>query len=180
MSGEASARREDLLARLARTPDALAGAMRGGTDDEWRRRPAERAWSPIEIVCHLRDVEELFQVRFHTIVALDDPVILVLGADAGHLAAWRIGGAIGHPLDPGRWAEDRQYRRHDAAAALAAFGRRRAEVLTLLRGLGASEWTRRGIHLRRGPLPLAEWVARLAAHDDNHLDQLRRALDGRP
>ena len=147
MSGEASARREDLLARLARTPDALAGAMRGGTDDERRRRPAERAWSPIEIVCHLRDVEELFQVRFHTIVALDDPVILVLGADAGHLAA---------------------------------FGRRRAEVLTLLRGLGASEWTRRGIHLRRGPLPLAEWVARLAAHDDNHLDQLRRALDGRP
>jgi len=165
VSGEASARREDLLARLARTPDALAGAMRGGTHDERRRRPAERAWSPIEIVCHLGDVEEL---------------ILVLGADAGHLAAWRIGGAIGHPLDPGRWAEDRQYRRHDAAAALAAFGRRRAEVLTLLRGLGASEWTRRGIHLRRGPLPLAEWVARLAAHDDNHLDQLRRALDGRP
>ncbi len=27
---------------------------------------------------------------------------------------------------------------------------------------------------------LAEWVARLAAHDDNHVDQLRRALEGRP
>ena len=32
------------------------------------RRPAPKSWSPTEIVCHLRDVEELFQLRFHTIL----------------------------------------------------------------------------------------------------------------
>jgi hypothetical protein len=59
------------------------------------------AWSAKEIVCHLRDVEELFQLRFHAVVALDEPRLLVL-------------------------------------------------------------------------------VASLAAHDDNHLDQLDRAIAGRP
>jgi hypothetical protein len=27
---------------------------------------------------------------------------------------------------------------------------------------------------------MGDWAASLAAHDDNHLDQLIRALDGRP
>jgi hypothetical protein len=63
--------------------------------------------------------------------------------------------------------------------ALAAFQRRRAEVLVLLRSLSLAEWPRGGVHLSRGRLTLADWVARLAAHDDNHVAQLRRALEGR-
>ena len=177
--GDATTCRRALLARLAATPATLAAALQDRASDALLRRPAERAWSATEIVCHLRDVEELFQLRFHTIVALDDPVILVLGADGEQLAPWHIGRGIGHPLDPDRWAEDRQYRRHDPSAALAAFRRRREEVLTLLRSLTEAQWMRRGVHLRNGALSLGAWVARLAAHDDNHVDQLRRALDGR-
>jgi hypothetical protein len=93
---------------------------------------------------------------------------------------WRIGGAIGHPLDPGRWAKERQYLRNDAGEALTAFRRRRTEALTLPRSLSPAEWQRGGIHLSRGRLTLAEWVVSLAAHDDNHLAQLHRALEGRP
>jgi hypothetical protein len=179
MPGDAAAGRHDVLARLQAAPVTLAAALGRRASDELGRQPAERAWSATEIVCHLRDVEELFQLRFHTIVALDDPVILVFGADAAQLAPWQIGGAIRHPLDPDRWAEDRQYRRHDVAAALSAFRRRRDEVLTLLGGLTDAQWARRGVHLHRGALPLDAWAANLAAHDDNHLAQLRRALDGR-
>jgi hypothetical protein len=113
------------------------------------------------------------------ILALDDPPLLVFGAAPEHLAAWRIGGAVGHPLDPDRWAEDRQYSRADVADAVGAFRRRRGEITTLLRGLTPREWERGGVHLRRGRLTLTEWVAALAAHDDNHLAQLQRALDGR-
>jgi len=90
--------------------------------------------------------ERLDAYRFHTVVALDEPRILVFGASANDLTARRIGGSIGHPLDPGRWAEERQYLRNDTREALT----------------------------------LADWVARLAAHDDNHVAQLRRALEGRP
>ena len=171
---------ETRLRRLEQTPAELERAIAGKPDAEVGRRPDAHNWSAKEIVCHLRDVEELFQIRFHTVLALDEPRILVLGAGADDLAAWRIGGPIGHPLDPERWAEERQYSRNDTQEALAAFARRRAEVLTLLRPLSPVEWQRAGIHLRRGRLTLGDWVASLAAHDENHLDQLHRALDGRP
>jgi len=167
------------IERLQQTPPDLDRALAGRSDTEISRRPGPKSWSARDIVCHLRDVEELFQIRFHTVIALDEPRILVLGASADDLAPWRIGGAIGHPLDPDRWAEERQYARSDGREALAAFRRRRGEVLTLLRSLSPAEWERGGIHLSRGRLTLRDWVASLAAHDDNHLDQLRRALEGK-
>jgi len=145
---------ETRLRRLEQTPGELERAIAGKADGELGRRPDAHNWSAKEIVCHLRDVEELFQIRFHTVLALDEPHILVLGAGADDLAAWRIGGPIGHPLDPERWA--------------------------LLQSLSPGEWQRGGIHLRRGRLTLEDWVASLMSHDDNHLDQLHRALDGRP
>lgn len=168
------------IERLRQTPPDLDRALADRSEAELSTRPGPKSWAPKEIVCHLRDVEELFQVRFHTVIALDEPRILVLGATAEDLAPWRIGGAIGHPLDPDRWAKERQYARSDGREALDAFERRRGEVLTLLRSLSPAEWQRGGIHPSRGRLTLRDWVASLAAHDDNHLDQLRRALEGKP
>ena len=171
---------EARLSRLDQTPGELDLAISGKTDKELSARPDAHNWAAKEIVCHLRDVEELFQIRFHTVVALDEPRILVFGASASDLASWRIGGSIGHPLDPERWAEERQYLPNDTREALAAFRRRRAEVLVLLRSLSPAEWQREGVHLSRGRLTLADWVARLTADDDNHVAQLHRALEGRP
>lgn len=170
---------EARLNHLDQTPGELERAISGKMDNELSARPDARNWAAKEIVCHLRDVEELFQIRFHTVVALDEPRILVFGASANDLAPWRIGGSIGHPLDPERWAAERQYLRNDTREALAAFRRRRVEVLALLRSLSQTEWQRGGVHLSRGRLTLADWVARLAGHDDNHVGQLRRALEGR-
>jgi DinB superfamily len=107
------------LGRLAQTPRELADTLEGRTDDQLARRPDAQNWSATAIICHLRDVEELFQIRFHTILAVHEPTIFVLGASASELAPWRVGGAIGHPLDPARWAEERQYARNDPREALA-------------------------------------------------------------
>ena len=170
---------ERRLARLARTPDELAEALRTRSAALLALRPDTTSWSVTEIVCHLRDVEELFRIRFHTILALDDPTILTFNADPNALAAWGIGGRVGHPLDPDRWAGERQYARNDPADALTAFRRHRDETLALLNSLSDAQWLRGGLHLRLGRLTLGGWVASLAAHDDNHLDQLGRALDGR-
>lgn len=170
----------DRLGRLRTTPDEVARLIAGRDDGALSCRPDARSWSPAEIVCHLRDVEELFLLRFQTILAADDPQILTLGADPVRLAAWGIGGAVGHPLDPERWAEDRQYRNQSGALALGAFERRRGETIALLDGLEPAQWRRAGIHQARGRLELGEWVASLAGHDDNHLGQLARAIDGRP
>ena len=110
---------------------------------------------------------------------LDKPKILAFGTAPRDLAAWGIGGAIGLPLDPDRWAEERQYLRNDATEALAAFRRRREEVLALLEGLSPDQWRRAGVHPTRGRLTIRDFVAALAGHDDNHIGQLERALEGR-
>jgi len=83
------------------------------------------------------------------------------------------------PATPDRWAEERQYLRNDVAAALAAFRKRREESLVLLGALTQAQWERGGVHATRGRITIDDFVTVMAGHDDNHLDQLRRALEGR-
>lgn len=148
------------IQRMSRTADDLAAALQGKPEAILTKRPAPNAWAATEVVCHLRDTEELFIGRFRTILANEEPKLL--------------------PIDPDAWARDRQYLRNDAAEALASFRRGREETLKLLWGLAPGDWERGGIHPSRGRMTVKDFVALMAGHDDNHLDQLRRALDGRP
>jgi hypothetical protein len=152
---------DERLARLARTPDEVAAAIAGRDGRLLARRPAPEAWAPVEVVCHLRDTEEAFGQRFAAILAMDEPVLPAMG-----------------PAD--RWAADRQYRRHDAATALAHFRRRRGESLETLIALSPEQWQRGGEHPARGRVTIDLLAALMAWHDDNHLAQLTRALEGRP
>ena len=129
-------------------------------------------------MCHLRDIEELFLLRFRSMLALDEPTFLVLGEMPPDQAAWGSIEGDGLPLDPDRWAEERQYLRNDTGQALAALRRRREETLALLGRLGAEQWRRGSVHVTLGRMTFADWVALIAAHDDKHLAQLRRALQG--
>jgi hypothetical protein len=151
---------EHRLERLARTPAEVAALIAGRTGRSLARRPAPHAWAPAEVVGHLRDAEELFMMRLETVLAMREPRLIEMGP-------------------PDRWAEERQYLRHDPAGALAAFRRRRDESLTLLRALPAIDWQRGGLHPVRGRLSIDDLVAIMAWHDDNHLDQLARALEGK-
>src|SRR5207245_10062756 len=85
------------------------------------------------------------------------------------------------PANPARRAAERQYLPNDASPALAAFTRRRREPLECLRPLAPDAWARAGAHTdSRGRRTIDEFLSVMAWHDDNHLDQLRRALLGRP
>src|SRR5260370_32243635 len=101
------------LERLRSTPAELARRIESRDAAALARRPDAGGWSAGEIVCHLRDVEELFLVRFQTILPADDPHTLTLGASREALAAWGIGGDVGPPhhpdtLAPGRPLDPRE------------------------------------------------------------------------
>lgn len=117
-------------------------------------------------------------LRFRTMLAMDEPKVLSAGDMPKNSAEW---GTMGSelPIDPNRWAEERQYLRNDAALALQAFRRRREESLEFLRRLTHEQWGRGCLHLTLGRLTFGDWTAGMAAHDDNHLAQLTRALEGR-
>jgi hypothetical protein len=149
------------LARLERTPDEIAQALRGHTEARMSRAPGEGAWSARDVVCHLRDAEEHLAGWMRAVMEMDEPPLLPAGtAD--------------------RWADERQYARQHTGEAWNAFSRRRDETLAFLRAVEAAHWGRGGRHARRGRLTLDGLVALMAWHDDNHLDQLRRALAGEP
>jgi uncharacterized damage-inducible protein DinB len=152
--------REMRLQRLTRTADELAAAIAGRSDAALSRRPDARNWAAKEVVCHLRDTEESFGGRFEQILAMDaDP---------------RLGGA-----NADRLAEERQYLRNDTAEALAAFRTRRQETLEVFGKLTPAQWDKGGVHPARGRITLDGFLALMAWHDDNHLDQIARALEGR-
>ena len=153
--------RERRIERLPRTPDDLAAAVAGQGAGALSRRPDATNWAAKEIVCHLRDTEEAFAARMAQVLAMDvDPKIVA--------------------IDPVRWAEERQYLATDTELALAAFRRRRAETLELFERLAPAEWDKGAIHPVAGRLTLDAFVTVIAWHDDNHLEQLARALQGRP
>jgi len=151
---------EEQMARMERTPEDFAAAIRGVPEAVLAKRPDEKNWSATEVACHMRDTEESFMTRFQSVMVMDEPKFLA--------------------IEPDRWAADRQYLRNDAAEALQAFGARRREVLTFLRGLRPDQWERGGVHATRGRMTIRDFVALMAWHDDNHLDQLKRALAGQP
>jgi uncharacterized damage-inducible protein DinB len=152
--------REQRMQRLTRTADELAAAIKGQSDAVLSRRPDATNWAAKEVVCHLRDAEESFGGRFEQILAMDtDPKLSGPNAD--------------------RLAEERQYLRNDSREALAAFRRRRQETLTVFAKLTPAQWDKGGLHPVRGRITLDGFLALMAWHDDNHLDQLKRALAGK-
>ena len=129
--------------------------------DRLARRPAHDAWAAVEVVCHLRDLEESFHERLTLILVTDEPRFPT--------------------THPGRWANERQYLRHDARAAAAAFAARRTETLALFEGLPSAAWERAGHQVdSRGRRTIDDFLTVMAWHDENHLAQLARALAGRP
>ncbi|MBI1736864.1 MAG: DinB family protein [Candidatus Rokubacteria bacterium] len=152
--------RAERLERLARAPGELARVLRGRSESKLTRRPDETSWSAAEVVCHLRDAEEHLSGWMRLVLAVEEPPLLTTGtAD--------------------RWAEERQYHRQHAGDAWNAFSRRRDETLELVPGLDETRWTRAGRHARWGRVTVDDLLSLMAWHDDNHLDQIRRALEGR-
>jgi hypothetical protein len=149
------------LERLARTADQLREAIAGSDALALARRPAAAAWAPVEVVCHLRDAEEWFLTRCRFALAMDEPAF--------------------PRSNPDRWAIERQYLRNDVAGALAAFRGWRDESIDFFLHMPDAAWECGGVHTdSRGRRTIDQFLSVMAWHDDNHLDQLRRGLAGRP
>jgi uncharacterized damage-inducible protein DinB len=151
---------EEWLARMERAADDFAAAIQGASEIILSRRPDGKNWAAKEIVCHLRDTEELFFNRFQIILTVKEPKF--------------------SPADADRWAAERQYLRKDAGEAISAFRARQEDTLQFLRGLKPEQWERACSHATRGRMTVKGYVGLMAAHDNIHLEQLKRALAGQP
>lgn len=141
---------------LARLPAALDALLSELDDAMWRSRPAPNEWSPVEIVCHLRDEEtEDFGARVRVVAE---------------------GRATFVPIDPERWASERKYREDDPRAALVALKQRRRDNLAFLVLVDPARLTGVVDHPKLGAMSGLDLVAAWVTHDRLHLAQLSATL----
>jgi hypothetical protein len=143
-------------ADLARLPAALSALLDGLDAALWRERPAPAEWSPLEIVCHLRDEEtDDFGARVRVVVAGGDRFV---------------------PIDPERWAVERRYRDAEPAAALAALRERRAATLEFLATVPPDRLRATVTQAGTGTLSGLDLLAAWVTHDRLHVTQLAATL----
>jgi DinB superfamily len=141
---------------LGRLPAVLEALLAGLDASDARTRPAPEEWSPVEILCHLRDEEtEDFGARLRVIVD-----------GAGDFA----------PIDPERWAVERRYREANLPDELEALRARRQTSLDLLASVSPESLTGSRPHKRLGRLSGQDILAAWVAHDRIHLAQLAGTL----
>lgn len=145
--------RWDILSKLQEMPKAVAALFRGASEDLVRRKPAPDKWSMLEILCHLRDVEQLFVERYGKVANHDRPQLRMINQD--ELAA------------------KLRYNEDDPALVLREFQAFRAETVALLSALAQQSWERVGLHPKRGDYSIAANAVMHVAHDANHLGRLR-------
>jgi hypothetical protein len=142
---------------LAVTSRRLARLIDEHARSELARRPAPGKWSVVEILAHLADAELAFGWRLRSMVA-----------------------SPGVPLqwwDEHLWSEKCAYVRTDVAESLRTFGALRSSNLALLRRVPrASQESAYGVHERRGRQSVRDFVVMEAAHDLNHIEQIRALL----
>ena len=137
-------------------PAVLDGLLAGLDAEGARTRPAPAEWSPVEIVCHLRDEEtEDFGARLRVIVS-----------GTGEFAR----------IAPERWAEERRYGEASLSEALAAFQALRRASLELLQSVAPEALGGSRPLGRFGSLSGRDLVAAWVAHDRLHLAQLAGTL----
>ena len=141
---------------LARLPAVLDALLAGLDPAGAHTRPATGEWSPVEILCHLRDEEsEDFGARLRVIVD-----------GAGEFA----------PIDPERWAVDRRYQEANLPGVLEALRVRRQASVDLLASVSPEALNGSRPHKRLGSLSGQDILAAWVAHDRIHLAQLAGTL----
>ena len=145
----------DVRTDLARLPATLRALLDGLDTALWRERPVADEWSPIEIVCHLRDEEaEDFGARVRVVVT---------------------GGDRFAPIDPERWAVERRYRDAEPVTTL-AFCERRAANLEFLTTVPPDRLRTTVTQASTGTLSGLDLLAAWVTHDRLHLAQLAGTL----
>jgi len=104
------------LDHLRQTLDDVERLIKNRTDTELSHRPDPKNWAAKEVVCHLRDIEELAVLRYRMMLWTDEPKVpaAFLPSDRQTWGLLEDGATL---VDPDRWAEERQYLRNDAGLA---------------------------------------------------------------
>jgi hypothetical protein len=144
---------KDPIAMQRQTPRILAQLIEGIPETKIRLRLAPGKWSVIEILAHIAEDELTSTWRYRQMLEHDGPELAGFNQDM--------------------WAILGDYASWDAGEALDMFRLLREANLRLFGLLTPDQWRRHGVHVERGKLTVQELCRHMAAHDVNHIEQIR-------
>ncbi len=150
------------------SPPALLARLRGNLiafnemenmilEDQWRWKTSPDDWAPIEILCHLRDVEqEINYPRIQRILKEHEPFLSAIDSDP--------------------WAQERGYIDESPTQVLRMLKQARRLTLSMLEVQPPSVWNRPARHSIFGPTQLTEIVRIFLEHDILHIRQIKETI----
>jgi hypothetical protein len=142
------------LAGMKKTPMAIARLIEGLTPAELSWKPAPAAFSLLENVCHLRDIErEGYLVRLRRLREESGP----------HLA----------DLDGARLAVERRYNEQPLMPAYDAFVAARKMAMKAVADATDDDLAREGTMDQVGGVTLGSMLQMMSVHDAGHLEEMR-------
>jgi uncharacterized damage-inducible protein DinB len=146
-----------LIKALGYTPVILQGLLQS-VDQDWAEEATDGAdgWSVIEVVCHLRDFEQIFFDRAQQTLAEDEPVLT--------------------PRDHEAMVREGDYQHQELCEALTDLRETRRAFLQWMEALTPMQWQRQALHPENGPMTILDMALQTTLHDVTHLDQISRAL----
>lgn len=143
----------ELIDALKSTPETLKGLLRQVSDTQARSaKGGDENWSVVEVICHLRDAEEISFQRMQSMRDQDSPKII--GYDQEALA------------------RERNYNEAALHIALDAFIIFRERHIAALSALSPEEWERSGQHNEFGRITIFAHTFHKVSHDAIHCAQI--------
>lgn len=119
-------------------------------------RDSGDGWTVLEVLCHLRDFEEVFYHRATITVEQDNPKLPFPDHEA--------------------LVTEKRYNEQDVLEVLATWKAERTAHIELMKARGENDWERPAQHPNRGNFTLHDQLFLTVWHDTNHLEQITRIL----
>ena len=150
--------RERLIGRLAAAPGHFQELLARLEDADSVTNVGDGEWSPHEVVAHLRAANDILEPRIlQVLVRPNTPLI---------------------GFDEVLWLDVLGYAALPTTDLLQTMMWRRKELVHALRGIPPEAWEHTGTHEVRGPMTVFEIATQTADHEDEHLAQIARAVEG--
>ena len=152
---------DQVLTRLEEQPESIAALTADLPRARLHRPPSGGGWSINDVLAHLRSCADMWGKYIAMIVTEDQPTI--------------------RAMNPTTWIKSTNYPELEFAPSLRAFRKQRAELLTFLRPLPKTAWSRSatvtgaGRPRERTVMEYARW---LANHERTHVKQIAWIVSG--
>lgn len=118
-----------------------------------------KGWTVLEVVCHLRDFEEVIRLRIQMLSTEDNPRFPIWDHDA--------------------LVTEKAYNQQDLQEVLQTLLKSRRALQDTFTGLPAELWERTGVHPEYGDYSMTDVALQVGWHDVNHMEQITRILNER-